>query len=51
MHGEGLDGATAAAAFIDSSQVPHIVTVSGNVQIDTAQFQAGASSILFERYH
>lgn len=42
---EGADGST---TITDLSAVPHTVTAVGNAQIDTAQAQSGASSLLLD---
>lgn len=44
LHGDGPDGST---SIVDSSLTPATVTASGGVEIDTAQFKFGGSSILF----
>jgi hypothetical protein len=44
LHGEGSDGST---TFTDSSPSAHTVTGHNQVEIDTAQYKFGSSSILF----
>lgn len=43
-----FDGTDASTTFTDSSFSPHTVTVSGNAQLDTAQFKFGTASGLFD---
>lgn len=45
LHFNGTDGAT---TFTDSSASGHVVTASGNAQIDTAQSKFGGASALFD---
>ena len=44
----GAEGADAATTFVDESSTIKTLTAAGNVQIDTAQFKFGASSLLFD---
>lgn len=43
-----MNGTDASTSFIDSSTRVHTLTASGNAQIDTAQFQFGGASGLFD---
>lgn len=45
LHGNGTDGST---SIIDNSVNAFIATITGNTQIDTAQYKFGGASILFD---
>lgn len=45
LHCDGIDAST---SFPDNSDSAHTITANGNAQVDTAQFQFGTASALFD---